>query len=79
MSEGERDERSWIVYGRLYDGRWFIARGSCDYTGWDCQASNDGSVADTEEALIEYGMDEDERHRFGVESREEKIARELHG
>ena len=39
--EGERDSESWIVWGQLKDGRWFIARGSCDYTGWDCRSNLD--------------------------------------
>lgn len=32
---GERDGAHWIVWGQLKDGRWFMARGHCDYTGWD--------------------------------------------
>jgi len=66
QSEGERDECSWIVWGRLKDGRWFVARGHCDYTGWDCQASNSGDVASSREAIIQFGMDDQERERFGV-------------
>jgi hypothetical protein len=66
QSEGENDERSWIVWGQLKDGRWFIARGECDYTGWDCRAGNSGDVAPTAELLIRFGMDIDERTRFGV-------------
>lgn len=34
MSDGEKDERSWVIAGRLEDGRWFSIRASCDYTGW---------------------------------------------
>jgi len=66
QSEGERDERSWIVYGQLKDGRWFMARGSCDYTGWDCRASNDGDVASTEEDLVRWCILPEERERFGI-------------
>lgn len=64
--EGERDEEAWIVWGQLNDGRWFFATGSCDYTGWDCQAHNDGSVASTEADIIRFGMTDDERERFGL-------------
>lgn len=67
QSEGENDERDWIVWGELKDGRWFIAVGGCDYTGWDCQASNHGSVASTEAALIRFGMTSEQRERFGIE------------
>ena len=66
QSEGENDERDWIVWGRLNDGRWFVARGGCDYTGWDCRASNSGDVASTEKDVIQFGMSPDERSRFGV-------------
>jgi hypothetical protein len=66
MSEGERDERSWVVWGKLKDGRWFAARGNCDYTGWDCQAGNSGDVASSKADIIRFGLDADERDRLGV-------------
>jgi hypothetical protein len=67
QSEGEKDERDWLVWGQLKDGRFFVARGWCDYTGWDCRGGNSGSVADTEEKLIVLGMDQNERERFGIQ------------
>jgi hypothetical protein len=67
QSEGERDERSWIVWGELKDGRFFVARGYCDYTGWDCQAGNSGDVAQSEAGIIQFGMDSSERERFGFQ------------
>lgn len=66
QEEGENDGPDWIVYGQLTDGRFFLARGGCDYTGWDCRAGNSGNVADTLENLIRFGMNEDERSRFKV-------------
>lgn len=66
QSEGERDEQDWIVWGQLKDGRWFVARGGCDYTGWDCQAGNSGDVASSEADIIRFGMAPDERERFGA-------------
>lgn len=66
MEEGERDGDTWIIYGKLQDDRYFIARGWCDYTGWDCRASNSGDVANTLPDLIRYGMSDDERSRFKV-------------
>lgn len=66
MSEGERDERSWVVYGQLKDGRWFVARGSCDYTGWDCRAGNSGDVASSKNDIERYGLDTQERGRLGI-------------
>lgn len=64
MEEGENDGLEWIIYGRLKDGRYFCARGGCDYTGWDCQASNSGDVAATKEDIIRFGLTLDERDRF---------------
>lgn len=62
--EGENDGPDWVVYGQLKDGRWFVARGGCDYTGWDCQAGNSGDVASTEATLIRYCLSDYERDRF---------------
>lgn len=65
-SEGCNDGDDWVIWGRLKDGRWFYLHAGCDYTGWDCQASGDSSVADTEEELIRMGMDFGARQRFGI-------------
>ena len=35
ISEGENDEDSWVLAGRLLDGRHFYLTAWCDYTGWD--------------------------------------------
>ena len=64
--EGENDESDWVVWGQLKDGRWFVARGGCDHTGWDCQASNSGDVAASKDGIIRFGMSNDERDRFGL-------------
>jgi hypothetical protein len=66
MQDGENDGPDWIIYGRLQDGRYFAARGGCDYTGWDCQASNSGDVAASKEDIIRFGLTSDERKRFGL-------------
>lgn len=66
LVEGEKDESSWIVWGRLKDGRFFFAEGSCDYTGWDCRASNSGSVASTENDLVRFCITPADRDRFGI-------------
>jgi hypothetical protein len=64
--EGYNDGDEWIVWGRLNDGRWFYLHAGCDYTGWDCQAAGDSSLADTEEEIIRMGMDFGARQRFGI-------------
>lgn len=33
--EGERDQGDWLGVFRLKDGRFLLACGGCDYTGWD--------------------------------------------
>jgi hypothetical protein len=62
---GENDGASWIMVGKLKDGRFFFLDAGCDYTGWDCQAGGDAQVADTLDNLTRYGMDESARDRFG--------------
>ena len=68
MEVGENDGPDWIIYGRLKDGRYFCARGGCDYTGWDCRASNSGDVAATREGLERFGLTSYERARFELEN-----------
>jgi len=66
MEDGENDGPDWIIYGRLADGRFFAARGGCDYTGWDCRAGNSGDVAASKDDIIRYGLTDEERKRFGI-------------
>ena len=61
---GENDGESWMMAGRLNDGRYFFLDAWCDYTGWDCQSGGDAQVADTLENLKNYGMTEEARIRF---------------
>lgn len=67
LSEGENDGPPWVVYGQLKDKRFFVARGGCDYTGWDCQAGNSGDVASSLENIQRFGLESEERSRLGVE------------
>lgn len=41
-------------------------RGGCDYTGWDCQASNNMTVCATRNDAILFGMSEAEAERLGL-------------
>jgi len=70
MDDGEHDSKDWIIYGRLKDGRYFSARGGCDYTGWDCRASNCGDVAASREDIERFGLTDDERKRFSITLKE---------
>jgi hypothetical protein len=68
---GENDGPSWLMVGKLKDGRFFFLEAGCDYTGWDCQAGGDSQVADTLDNLIRFGMDESARDRLGYVLSEE--------
>jgi hypothetical protein len=65
MQEGENDGPSWIGVFKLANGRYAFAEGGCDYTGWDCQASGGGIVADSFEALVQWALSDDDRDRLG--------------
>lgn len=65
-SDGENDERDWVCYGRLIDGRYFSLAAWCDYTGWDCRAGGAAQVANTREEIERFGMTNEMRERLGV-------------
>lgn len=65
MSEGENDEANWLMVVKLKDGRFSFLSAGCDYTGWDCQAGGSSHERDTLEALIRFGMGQDDRDRLG--------------
>jgi hypothetical protein len=64
ISEGENDEKPWLVLCKLTNGVYVFYKGECDYTGFDCQghmkiyASKDHSV------LTLYGMSGEEYHKY---------------
>lgn len=64
--EGENDSASWIIAGILNDGRYFYLEAWCDYTGWDCQAGGKCSIASNLEELMQFGLTEGARSRFGL-------------
>lgn len=63
---GENDGPDWLGLFRLFDGRYLIASGGCDYTGWDCQTGNNLAVARTLEDAIQFGLDDLEQKRLGL-------------
>jgi hypothetical protein len=67
MSEGENDGDEWVICGELRDGRHFVLRANCDYTGWDCQAGGDAEVAATRGEIIQFGCTEADRFRMGLQ------------
>jgi hypothetical protein len=65
FDNGTNDEESWVMVGKLKDGRFFFLDAWCDYTGWDCQSGGDAQVANSLENLTRFGMDEKARERLG--------------
>jgi flagellar hook protein FlgE len=63
---GQNDESEWIGVFKLKDGRYLVAIGGCDYTGWDCQASNNMATAYTLDDAIRFGLDDSQRARLGL-------------
>lgn len=66
MAEGENDGASWLMAGRVKDGRYFLLCAGCDYTGWDCQASGEVMFAGTRDDLIRFCLSDDDRSRLGL-------------
>jgi hypothetical protein len=63
---GENDESDWVGLFLLNDGRYLVAEGGCDYTGWDCQANNSLCVAGSLEDAIKYGLNPEQQRRLGI-------------
>lgn len=63
---GENDGQEWVGVFRFNDGRFAVVSAGCDYTGWDCQASNSISVAATLDDAIRFGLNDSERARLGL-------------
>lgn len=63
---GDCAETSVALLVELTDGTWAAAMGSCDTTGWDCQAGVQWKVAPTRQEAIEQGLDRYNRVALGV-------------
>jgi len=66
LDEGENDGPSWIVVGKLSDGRFFYLEAECDYTGWACTHPGSAWVSDNYDNLIQFGVTQNSRDRFGL-------------
>lgn len=62
--EGENDGADWIGVFRMKDGRYLAVVAGCDYTGWDCRASNRMTVASSLKSLMETGLTPEEKARI---------------
>lgn len=63
---GEHDEDDWVGVFRMKDGRFLLAVAGCDYTGWDCRADNDLTVAASLDALIQMALTPEQCKRLGI-------------
>lgn len=63
---GENDGEQWVGLFLLDDGRYLVAEGGCDYTGWDCQAGNSLCVDGSLEDAIKYGLNPEQQKRLGI-------------
>lgn len=71
---GENDESDWVGLFLLRDGRYLVAEGGCDYTGWDCRAGNSLCVAGNLEDAIRLGLTEEQQARLGLLTTEKETA-----
>ena len=62
---GENDSEEWVGVFLLKDGRYLLASGWCDYTGWDCQGGISLEVANTIQGLVAYGLSASQKIRLG--------------
>ena len=62
--DGENDEKNWIGVFRVADGRFVYVDAGCDFTGWDCRASNSLTVAADLRSLVVMGMTDEARQEF---------------
>jgi hypothetical protein len=66
VANGEPDAQEWIGLFVLFDGRYLVANGGCDYTGWDCQASNTLVIARDQEEAVMFALTREQRKRLGI-------------
>jgi hypothetical protein len=65
-AHGENAEAEWVGVFRLRDGRFLLATGWCDYTGFDCQAGNHLEVAASLADLLAVGLTDGQKRRLNL-------------
>lgn len=51
----------------LGDGKFACLSAGCDTSGWDCQAGGEGTVHDSLDHAVTFGLTDDVRRMFGIE------------
>lgn len=64
--DGQNDGDDWLGVFLLKDGRYLIAKGACDSSGWGCQAWNQLTVCEHMEDVLQFGLTADEKDRLGL-------------
>lgn len=59
-SNGENDGAEWVGLFEMRDGRYVVASGGCDFTGWDCQANNSIEVAASAADAVCVGLSKEQ-------------------
>ncbi len=70
--EGENDEASWIMVGKLKDERYFQIVGSCCYTGWEAQGGANSEVWPTLDLAL-ASIHLQDLHRLGGKYKEDPL------
>ena len=66
QSDGENDERDWLLLAELKDGRFAFIAAGCDYTGWDCMGNSGVCVVAPDLAtMVRLGLTDAARDRLG--------------
>lgn len=63
---GENGGEQWVGLFRLDDGRFLVAEGGCNYTGWDCRSGNSLCVAGSLADAVKYGLNPEQQARLGI-------------
>lgn len=64
--DGDNDGDEWIGVFFMNDGRYLLATGLCDYTGWDCQSGHHLEVATSLQDIVRFGLSDARRRRLGI-------------
>ena len=62
--DGANDEAEWLGVFLLKDGRYLVASGGCDCTGWECQAGNCLIVCANMSDVLQFGLSDSEKARL---------------
>lgn len=72
LENGQGDGDDWIGVFELFDGRFTVLRGGCDFSGWGCHGDHaSAEVAASLPAVVLFGCTAPERRRLGLEGEDD--------